>query len=225
MRKAFHLICLLSLFPLCMHAQWAVGMSGGLNYNTPSVSKGYATDMTFEGSNGFNVGIIGRYQFIDWLAVRADLRLNTRNYKMQRHYYLIKDIYTKHRDTYMHLPVTADLSFGGQKLRGHVYLGGYVGYWLNAHRNGNAIQESTEGVGIVYQSFDEDMNFDSNRDNRFNAGAIGGLGLSYLLTKHWEVMAEWLYFYDLTKSNKTYSVSNPRYNSTSDFNIGIMYNF
>jgi len=207
-------------------AQWAVGLSGGLNNNTPSVTKGITQDAAYESRLGYNVGVMGRYQFCDWLAVRADLRVSSRNYHMQRNLSQMKDVYTDHRDTYLHLPVMGDFSFGGQKLRGHLYLGGYIGDWLDAHRKGNAVRELFIEDEYLYTAhFDEKMEFDSRRDRRFNAGLLGGLGLTYEVATHWELMLESFYMYDLTSSNKTYTISNPRYNTTINFNLGVAYKF
>lgn len=211
---------MMMLCSLTASAQWAVGMSVGWDYNSPTIDKGYASDYSYTGKGGWDVGVIGRYQFKEWLAVRADLRLSSRCYQMNRHQMDFEQFYTKHRDTYLHLPVMADLSVGEKKLRGHLYLGGYMGSWLDAHRSGHT------GGATSEMDFDESMDFDSRRDKRFNAGLIGGLGISYPVSAKWELMAECLYMYDLTKSNVTSSiVSNPRYNSTFMLNAGVMYNF
>lgn len=226
MKHSLAILAVMCFCTLPVKAQWTAGLSGGLDYNTPKVNNGYASDMHYVGRGGWNFGLVGRYQFIDWLAVRADLRLSTRNYRMERHMPAVSEIYTEHNDLYIHLPVAADFSFGGKKIRGHFYAGGYIGCWLAAHRKGMAISvDLSHPDGIGQTIFDESMDFDNTRDQRFNAGLTAGAGISFAIAAHWEILTECFYLYDLTSSNKTNMVSNPRYNKTIDFNLGIMYNF
>jgi len=215
--KRVLLLVAISVVSLATYAQWSMGLSGGYDYNNVSINKGYAYDVIYSGRGGFNVGVLGRYKVFDWLSVRADLNLQTRNYKMQRNLIGINYAYTNHTNTYLQLPIMADLSLGTPKIRGHLYLGGYVGYWIGASRN---------GITIEKYAFDEKMSFESERDNRFNAGLMAGIGVTYKIKPQWEIMIESFYMYDLTNSHKSSSsINDCRYNTTTLINVGAIYTF
>lgn len=96
---------------------------------------GYAYDMRYEERGGFTVGIPVQYDFFDWLGVRAEVSFVQKGHKMHR-----TDVWNKlHTDTrnnYLHVPVMARFSFGGQRVRGFLNAGGYIGGWLSSHREG-----------------------------------------------------------------------------------------
>ncbi len=184
---------------------------------------GYAYDMRYEERGGFTVGIPVQYDFFDWLGVRAEVSFVQKGHKMHR-----TDVWNKlHTDTrnnYLHVPVMARFSFGGQRVRGFLNAGGYIGGWLSSHREGLTFRwfgdESEDDVngwitpGNSYE-FDEKVPFDSRRDNRFEAGLAGGIGVACRVAPRVEVEVEGRCYYALTFMQMEYmNFQTPRYNTT-----------
>ena len=183
---------------------------------------GYAYDMRYEERGGFTVGIPVQYDFFDWLGVRAEVSFVQKGHKMHR-----TDVWNKlHTDTrnnYLHVPVMARFSFGGQRVRGFLNAGGYIGGWLSSRRKGLAYRYFGDGSddnsgwitpGNSYE-FDEKVPFDSRRDNRFEAGLAGGIGVACRVAPRVEVEVEGRCYYALTDMQKAYmKFQTPRYNTT-----------
>ena len=124
------------LLPDRAAAQWKVGVSAGYAYNQYSIDTQYAYDFNFDGRGGVTVGIPVEYGILDWLAVRADFVYLQKGYSMQRAY---DQGFRDRRDHYLSLPVMARFSFGGEKLRGFLHAGGYMGYWADSRVKGTEI--------------------------------------------------------------------------------------
>ena len=103
--------------------------------NTLDMDTGYAYDLRYEARDGFTVGIPVQYDFRDWFGLRADLVFVQKGQKMHRTD-TYNAIHTDTRNNYLQLPVMASFSFGGERLRGFLNAGGYVGGWLSSHRKG-----------------------------------------------------------------------------------------
>ena len=128
----------------------------------------------------------------------------------------------KYFNNYLQLPVMASLSMGGEKLRGFVNLGVYGGYWLSSHREGY----DWNMFSGKYYSFSEKVEFDSDRDQRWDCGLVGGVGLEYRFAKHWAAQVEARYYHSTTSTQKQYMrVKDYRYNSTIAIQAGVNYKF
>ena len=207
------------MLSLAVHAQWRVGVTAGTDYNVFSMDKQYQSDWQIDGRWGFTMGITGQYNFLDWLGVRADLNWTQKNYRRQRNRVPID---YKYFNDYLQLPVMASLSVGGEKLRGFVNLGVYGGYWLSSHREGYDMHLFQ---GKTY-SFSEKVEFDNDRDQRWDCGLVGGLGLEYHFAKHWAAQVEVRYYYSTTSVQKQYMrVKDYRYNATTAIQAGVNYIF
>lgn len=203
-------------------AQWRVGVTAGYSYNKLCMDTGYAYDLRYEERGGFAVGIPVQYDFFDWLGVRAEVSFVQKGHKMHR-----TDVYNKlhsnTRNNYLQIPVMAHFSFGGQRVRGFLNAGGYIGSWLSSHRTGLAFSWYGFGSGddngwITPENsheFDEKAPFDSRRDNRFEAGLAGGIGVGYRIMPRLEIQVEGRCYYALTDMQKDYmKFRTPRYNTT-----------
>lgn len=217
---------LLFLLLLCIvqnvaMAQLAVGFRGGVNSTSITRSHADRIDETYGNLCGYDFGINARYSINSWLSIRADLNLMQRNHRLQRHLNYLSPVYTDHINTYLDLPVMADFSFGGKNLRGHLFLGGFSGYWLCQHVEGTTYVMTDYDVFFV--DFNEPRPF--NRENRrFNAGLIGGIGLSCSLNECIDLNLDALFYYDLVSHNKGYGIlQDYRYLNTGSLTIGIAY--
>lgn len=221
--KTVLFVALLFGSAMTVSAQWSVGVKGGWDYTSITRSNASRIDETYSPLSGYEVGIQARYGFTDWFALRADLSVMRRSHRMDRHLDYLDSLYTEHHSLYLMLPVLADFSFGGQHVRGHAMLGGYVGYWLQDRIKGTTYWMTD--YCMYYNPFDEKRDFTSE-DRRFTAGLVGGLGLSYLINDHWGLNLDALYYYDLVSHRRSPAhLRDPRYLSTLSVTLGVSYQF
>ena len=214
------LVAVALLTAMTAQAQWRVGVTGGADYNVFSMDQQYMTDYKVDGRWGVTLGVTGQYDVNDWLGVRADLNWTQKNYRHSRVVY--SDVNYKLTNNYLQLPVMASFRFGGERLRGFCNLGVYGAYWLNSNRKGsdwNSFANKTT-------EFDEKVDFYDTRDQRWDCGLVGGIGLEYLITNHWAAQAEVRYYYSTTSTTKQCMRNKDyRYNSTTAVQLGINYIF
>ena len=202
-----------------VYAQWAVGIKGGVNSTSVDRSNAGRIDETYSSLRGFDLGIQGHYSFNDWLAIRVDLEYMTRSHRMDRNLNIVDTLFMEYTNSYLMLPVMADFSFGGKKLRGHLLYGGFAGYWLTAHRNG-----VTFSVTGLYDT-DEDLEF-NDETQRLTAGLAGGVSLTYDINNWLGINLDVLYYYDLISYHKGYEhLNDPRYLSTLTIDLGVYFKF
>ncbi len=217
------LLALFCMAALTASAQWSLGIKGGWDYTSITRSDVGRIDETYSPLSGYDAGIQARYGFTDWFALRADLSVMRRSHRMDRHLDYLDSLYTEHHNLYLMLPVLADFSFGGEHFRGHAMLGGYVGYWLQDRIKGKTYWMTD--YCMYYNPFDEKRPF-TQEDRRFNAGLVGGLGLSYRFTEHWSLNLDALYYYDLVSHRRSSPhLRDPRYLSTLSVTFGASYIF
>lgn len=208
------------LLPMLAFAQWRIGANVGLSYNHPTIDKQYMTDLEYKDRCGLDFGLMGQYDFNDWLGVRAELNWVQKNYRQRR--YVVDHQDYKFTNNYLLLPVMASFSFGGEKLRGFCNLGVYGGYWLNSHQKG----EDFNTVSEYNYTFSEKVEFDNDRDQRWDCGFVGGIGMEYRFAKKWGAQVEALYYYSTTSFRKEEPhFKDKRYHSTLTLQAGVMYYF
>lgn len=199
-------------------AQFGIGLKGGHDFNSVTRSNSGRIDETYHAKNGLDYGIILSYQINDWFALRANVEMLTRSHTMKRNLNIVKDLYTDYNNKYLTVPVMADFSFGGTRLRGHFMMGAYASYWMSANRSGN-----TMNLNDMATSFDENIEFNKYH-NRFVAGLVAGPGLSFELLDNIIIEFDALLYYDLMSYMKISKVApDPRYNNTASLTLGVIY--
>jgi hypothetical protein len=220
---------LLGVLILCsskVSAQWELGISGGYVYNTLSTSSGYFYNREYIPQGSFSAAIPIYYHFNDWFGLGTELSYIEKNYNIERYgsAYGPSTVYENERvvNSYFQLPIMANFSFGGKKLRGFTNAGIYLGAWMSSHLKGSALTQVDE---YIYY-YDEAYQFDSQRDNRFEYGLLISLGLKYQFSHSIGAFVEARYLYGLSDLQKYYMINQyPRYNSTAQIQLGIMYKF
>lgn len=209
--------------------RWIVGVKGGWSHTSMDRSNMGRVDETYSPLSGYDVGLQARYSLLDWLAICADLDFMSRSYKIDRNLHHIDRVYTKYSNDYLTLPVMADFSFGGKRLRGHAYGGVYGAFWMKARTEGTTFWMTD--YYIYFDDFNESRPFNSE-DRRLTAGGVGGLGVSYAFPNVWKKMGgpvitlDALYYYDFVSHHKGYShLSDPRYLSTLSITLGVAFCF
>ncbi len=227
MKRTLLLACLtaISLVPASA-VTWFLGFEGGYNYNDYSIETNYAYDMRYKGAGGITVGVPVQLDVVDWFALRMDLQYVQKNHKMYRTH-AFQELYTNTHDHYLQLPILLNFSFGGEKLRGYVGVGGYFGCWLASHREGVmlAMSNTSNSLGGTPYSFDEYRPLDAKHDCRFDSGLAGHLGLRIKIDERMAFHAETAFYYGLVSTEKIENIAapTPRYNTTYSLLIGLTF--
>ena len=219
LKKKFALVIfLLSIFVPEASAQWRIGAYGGIDWGVRSINPGYNYALARSAVVGGTVGMSGQYNFKEWIGIRTDLNAQWRNYNDS---YSVVEEYYRYRNMYLTLPVMASFSFGGEKIRGYVGLGGYIGLWCT--QNIDSRQSN-----INHSSYSECSSSGFIKaDKRFDDGLVGCLGVSCMLTANFALDIEGMLFYGLADSHNTGSSKflQPSYFTTPCINIGMSWFF
>ncbi len=212
------------LFPKKAIADLSLGAFGGTGSNHHIIDMSYAIDMKYTDMSGFTAGITASRHLTGWFSLRADFALVQKNYRMDRDNSYVSFVYTESTNNYLSLPVTAVVSLG-RTFRVCGFFGGYTGYWLSGRREGLSLSVPTLVVGRNEDNaFDESYEFDSRRDNRFDAGLVYGFGIRCAVVRKLDISAEMRWYYGLTDIQKNYMTNlNPRYNTTRALQFGLSY--
>lgn len=222
MRYRIILLALASALCLTVQAQWRVGASGGGDYNWFAINKQYQANYHYDGAWGWNAAVFGQYNFMDWLGLRFELEASQKNHRFYRDGSYAATNYIN-RNTYMQLPVMAQFSFGGRKVRGFAHVGVYAGYWMAGRQKGDYYDTFADKACRIDQAY----LFQSEKDQRWDFGLAGGLGIEYRFVEHWAVHAEARCYYSFISTVKPYMqyVKDNRYNTTLGIQAGFCYIF
>lgn len=216
-------------------AQWKAGVTVGGTRNSLETTSGYFYDRTYHAAGGFTAGAVVQREFTNWLAVGGELVFLQKNYDTRRSLFY-KPLYEDVKNTFLNVPLYAQFSFGGNRLRGFLNAGAYLGAWLKSTREGtiNYFYDELDPTGNIEDiedfygmyDYDEPVAFDSRRDNRFDWGLLAGVGLRYQFAKRWEALAECRYYHGLSDLQKDYMLQQvARYNNTFSFSAGVLFRF
>ena len=232
--KRVAIILFVIVSSLAVNAQWRIGLTVGATYNSYSRDNHYMSDWHYKGAWGKiassshyvpigTIGVMGQYDFNDWFGIRADLNWTN---KANHQYRTMVSTDFETLNNYIQLPVMASFSFGNQKLRGFLNVGVYGGYWINSYYLGGQqfVTSGTTITGIIKNDFDE------KRDQRFDYGLVGGIGIEWrfkFLKKNWAwQIVEARYYYSTKSIQKDYMrIQDPRYNTTLALQSGLCYYF
>lgn len=222
MKRLFITLALfLLVLPQALQAQWKVGVNGGALFNQFSMDKQYMTDYRYYGAWGVTSNVVAQCNFNSWLGVRTGLGFGQRNYRQTRAE-RAERLDVRYRNNYLILPVMASFSFGGKGVWGFTNLGIYGGYLMVTSRSGldyNPVSQST-------YAFSEKVVFNPEKDQRWDFGFTGGVGIACQVARHWSVEAEVLGYYSVVSSVKQYMrVKDYRYNTSLGLQTGVFYLF
>lgn len=216
----FFVVLLGSVLPVC--AQWRVGISRGVVWNHYSIDKHYMTDWHYDGAIGVTMGVVGQYNISDWKAVRFEVNYIEKNHRQYRTGTLSDTDYDT-ENIYLHVPVMASYSFGAQKWRGFLNLGVYGGYWLSSKWSGGFMNTFS---GKDTRFYDVNVGFNSERDQRWDFGLVGGVGIEYRFHRHWVAQMEGRCYYSTISTQKDYMrLYDPRYNTAIGGLLAVFYLF
>lgn len=218
-RLLFRAVLAALLMMTTMQAQLKIGLSAGVTNNSLETSSLYRSFEEYNSQQGFTIAIPLQYYFTDWFALGADVSYIQKNYLWKRND-IFSGIYQQTRNGYFQVPLMTHFSFGNQQVKGFVNAGGYLGYWASSRIKGQALNIFDFETLYAYQ---ESYDFNSKRDNRWEAGLLAGIGLEYAINTTYSLFVEARYFYGLTDLQKNYMVQQiPRYNSTVAIQVGCL---
>ncbi len=223
-----------------INSKFSIGFEIGanINYLITNVSDLNATKYT--SMKGVNFGVPILYKANDWFSIKATPSILEKNYSMLRTGYYT-GIYRDTKNTYLQLPVMGECSFGGEKIKGYIDLGGYAAYWnssqikgampniLNQPQYGTYINNTNTYSSTIFQdynayNYDEKYQFNTIVDNRIELGLIIGGGISYELNENGKIYIDTKYYYATTDQQKNYQQGLvPKYNETYAFSVGYLY--
>ncbi len=226
---------LAAFIPHGLHAQWSVGVEAGSATNYVITNTSSLPFTVTQRSTGYSIGIPVNYRITDWFSVSADPNVMKKNYKVVRTDFF-QGVYETHDNTYVQFPLTAHFAFGPGRLKGFLNLGGYIGYWAGGKISGsepnilNPVDDAffTSNPSSVFgenksYSFSEKYAFNATRDNRFEAGWVLGIGVSYQLSTRYNLFIEGREIQALTDQQKNYMINQiPRYNQTFALTFGCL---
>lgn len=211
------------LLQLPATAQWRVGINAGVDYNIYTRSNHYMVNWTYGNGGGSTFGISGQYDIpkTKWLGIRADLSVISKNHSKTVALNGTYDL--KSYNKYLLLPIMASASINlWSKFNFFTNLGVYGGYWVKKRQKDEVPYGFNE-----YSFFIEgvDNTFVSERDQRFDIGFVGGVGLEYEISHKWTTLLELRSYYSTVSSVKEYmmGVKDFRYDTTIVLQLGLMY--
>ncbi|MBQ6209347.1 MAG: PorT family protein [Prevotella sp.] len=211
-------------FSLVANAQWRIGGTVGATYNLYSRDNHYMSDWHYQGAWGRvrniyfgSIGVMGQYDVNDWLGIRADLNWTMKNHRQYRT--MVSTDYET-QNSYIQLPVMASFSFGGQKIRGFLNAGVYGGYWLISYDYGTLLDQKYRYIN----------DFEGKRDQRFDFGCVGGVGLEWRFKYKnkdwaWQIFETRIYYSTKSIQKDYMKIKDPRYNTTIALQSGLCYFF
>jgi hypothetical protein len=224
-------LCMATMLCTELEAQFSAGLEGGFNKNYLVTNNANRAFTNYNPMYGFSIGVPVQYKLNDWLVIAADPSFIQKNYEQDRSSFFA-GIYEQSKNSYINLPLTAHFLFGGRRLKGFAEAGIYGAYWITGKVKGAMPdildQGSSTSSGNVYDydniyKYNEKYAFDSRRDNRLEAGWVGGLGISYDINSRFQVFTAARLLYSFTDQQKNYETNQtPRYNSTYGMNAGVM---
>ncbi|GHV39140.1 hypothetical protein AGMMS49546_10700 [Spirochaetia bacterium] len=193
-------------------------------------------------AHGFTISVPVRYQIFTWLGVQVEPTFIQKNYSNYRTAAYTTDVipidykrlYSDWTNSFVDFPILANLSVGlprHPELRAFINAGGWLGVWAESRIKGSQRTTSGDPGGYYgstdfyqYNSYDEKVEFDNRKDNRFDAGLIIGGGIQYsfkALTFNMEVR----YYGSLTDLQKPYMKEQlPMMNDTIVVQAGVSFN-
>jgi len=222
--KQVILVIFFFLLASSLCAQTTIGVEGGLSYNRfhTNIDNRPSTVLTAE--TGYSLALPVRHRIRSWLYATTAPGVVQKGYSMNRTDSLSGE-YDQHNNTYLQLPIGVSFVREHERLRVHLDLGVYTGYWLYGQVKGSTADifggtSSGSSQLFTLTAYDKRYVFNSQRDRRWEEGWWIAPGLQYRLRDRWWLSAGARYFQSLSSQNKTPVSSIPAYNRTWAFYVG-----
>lgn len=199
---------------LCRHsaAQWSGGIALGVSVSQPGKApqQAYASYLP---AGGYWISVPVQYELSKHWGVRSELSLVHKNISMERTG-AYSGTWEKRYNNYLQLPLMAQYKTGGKKITAYAQAGLFAGYWMSARVQGavpdiyDLIDEPNPNGGSTsyfrIKQYNNKYSFDSKKDQRFDVGAIGGIGVNYLYKEKYRFFLEARYSQSFNSYEKKY---------------------
>ena len=201
--------------PITIHAQWRVGITGGPDYNNYSIDTHYMDNWHYEGARGFVTGIMGQYDFKEWIGARVELEWVQKNHRLYGSGDYLEDTNIERYNNYIQLPLMASLSAGYKRWNVFLNIGGYGAWWMNKKTAGDLTGINYGKIRVI-EHVTEDDSFCEESENRFDFGFVGGVGIEWQFYKDFGCQVEGRCYYSTASTQKNYMrIKDPKYNTNT----------
>ncbi len=233
--KKLLLAVIVTMLSCSSFAQWNIGLSGGYAYNHYSYDPQYMVGLDFKGHHGFAIDVPVNYQFNDWFGLSTGLSFQWKGYMLNGSYtpegsnepwYFYN--WLDRKDYYLVVPVMTEYTFGNKEWKGFANVGGYAGWWTCSYYMNVPQMNSTQisqdfhfplfKLGGIRREFNEAV------DQRWEFGAIAGLGIKKSVSKKITLFLVARTFFAFTPQQKDYQIMHfPSHNITFTAQFGFLY--
>jgi hypothetical protein len=210
-------------YPFCF------GLAAGYTNNT--LYRGgadlYEATTKWESGHGLTATFVVQYRFFDWLAAQVELGYTQKNFSYKRKLSQMSEVYEYTTNHFLELPLLVHGSFviGDTGIRIFACAGGFAGFWFAGYRKGVAptVSINAQTNSAPAYEFDEWYEFDDRRDNRFEFGLAGGMGVQYDF-EVFSIFFDWRFNYGLSDLQKEYYSHYfiPQKNDTWIIRLGVL---
>ncbi len=229
----FLLIAIFTNTSLSAQSKFRVSLSGGWNNNDITYSASNRVNTEYEGERGnyFKAGV--NFKVYKNISIQTGLMYVDKNYRFQRTG-AREGVQTLYNAKYFNIPVMVGFqplhnTLKNTKFNFDVFAGTYVGWWNTLDR------ESTVQVfaelnfdGFPTKTISESYDFKANENqfNRVDFGLQAETRVGYNFYKNMNVFLEYSFMYGLSDNQKNQLRQTSKYYyTTSNYGIGISYNF
>jgi hypothetical protein len=193
-----------------VHGQMLIGVRSGYSTSTvnflPSQKQQPLMDVVTD------VGIVVKHFDLVYFGFQTEANFTQRGYRLPYN----DTLFTKRINSYVELPMFMQIRTSRKNLFAHFNVGFYASYLLGAQVGNN------EQGDYAMQNY----RLSVLRDNRFDFGIPGGLGVGYNFG--WgTIQADYRYFFGLADLYKHSFEGNPSWSpaATQNASISVLYNF
>lgn len=208
------LSCTFLLISAHAHAQWSIGIDGGIDQCLRNTVKSYDYKNLLVPHIGYDIGINATYLFPCKIGIRIGADLESRNYNP-----LYASCATPNKrgnarivkNQYIVVPVLGILEHKFNWFNCYLGAGGYVGYWASKH----------------WEDFSSQQYGFTQADNRYDAGASAVIGIGMSFKRGWGLRCEGFVNQSLANNHNTGSKYFRQYSYDTVYGakLGFTYSF
>jgi hypothetical protein len=229
-KKAFFLLLFLCYVCLAYPQKVGIGISSGLTFNHVENADQYNL-VVLKTRRGTDFSLDVFYKIGRHFSLLSSFGKIQKNYTIQN---ITNRIFQNITNTYLYVPVGIKYSFNVfKKMNVFSSISMYGGYWTKSTISGFVpnVFSITREDGSAYDIIKlEEVNyaykFDSKKDERFEFGWSGSMGVEYALYKKVNISLNGSFIQSTTDQQKEYAAFlTPKVNQTLKFSIGCIYLF
>jgi len=206
-----------------------VGIEVGYSDNYLNTSTGYRVFTEYKNLEGLLIGVPVLVTFNKYIAAGSGVRYVQKNYRYERDFQNgVHYEYSDYTNGFLQVPLFAQFStpvYDNCLL--YVDFGATLGGWLHSSRKGSWMAFSANPYDpemVEMYDFDEKVEFDDTRDNRFESALFAGVGIKYTY-KYVTPFVSVQYHYGLTDLQKDYMTNQvARFNNAMTAQFGVIFN-